>query len=203
MNTKLNHPSRFTFHVSRIISAFCFLLSVFPLPAQVWITNSLTISETNAAYDGQDLVISGPGVTVAMDGPHHFNSLLLTNSAILTHSPCTASAIHRLDLFATNSLAVSSTSWIDVSGLGYVAGYSKGNVTGGAASGQSGGSYGGLGGNSSGNANVVYGDYREADEWGEWRRHGRLLGGDFGGRAGAVGGGELADGRQAVGQRGR
>ena len=48
----------------------------------------MTISETNPIYDGLDLVISGAGVTVAVVGPHAFNSLLLTNGAVLTPSPC-------------------------------------------------------------------------------------------------------------------
>lgn len=37
-------------------------------------TNSTTITEANLAYDGQDIVISGAGVTVAIDGAHAFNS---------------------------------------------------------------------------------------------------------------------------------
>lgn len=56
----------------------------------VTITSSLTIAENDLTCDGQDMVISGTGVTVAIDGPHAFNSLLLTNGAVLTHSPCTA-----------------------------------------------------------------------------------------------------------------
>ena len=45
-------------------------------------TTGFTITETNLTYDGQDIVISG--ATVAIDGPHGFNSLLLTNGAVLT-----------------------------------------------------------------------------------------------------------------------
>jgi hypothetical protein len=37
-------------------------------------TNNLTISETNTAYDGLALVISGASVTVALDGPPAFDS---------------------------------------------------------------------------------------------------------------------------------
>ena len=39
-------------------------------------TTSAVISETNLTYDGQDIVISG--ATVAIDGSHRFDSLLLT-----------------------------------------------------------------------------------------------------------------------------
>jgi hypothetical protein len=55
---------------------------VVPVPAAVFTTN-LTITETNFAYDGQDIVIDG--ATAAIDGPHAFNSLLLTNGAVLRH----------------------------------------------------------------------------------------------------------------------
>ena len=71
----------------------CFAYFEVPASAAVF-TNNLTLSETNAAYDGQDIVISGATLTV--DGPHAFNSLPLTHGAVLTHSPCTASATHRL-----------------------------------------------------------------------------------------------------------
>lgn len=60
-------------------------------------TTTALISEANTAYDGQDIVIDG-AVTVTIDGRHAFNSLLLTNGAVFTHSPCTASAMHKSDL---------------------------------------------------------------------------------------------------------
>ena len=44
--------------------------------AAITFTTGFTITETNFAYDGQDIVISG--ATVAIDGAHAFNSLLLT-----------------------------------------------------------------------------------------------------------------------------
>ncbi|MCW5553069.1 MAG: hypothetical protein KIS67_13030 [Verrucomicrobiae bacterium] len=47
-------------------------------------TNAVVISETNTNYDGQDIIIDGP--TVAIDGPHSFNSVPLTNNAVLTRS---------------------------------------------------------------------------------------------------------------------
>jgi hypothetical protein len=48
-------------------------------------TTNLTLSETNTAYDGQDIVIDG-NITVTIDGPHAFNSLLATDGAILAHA---------------------------------------------------------------------------------------------------------------------
>lgn len=57
------------------------------LNAAVTFTNLASISETNTAYDGQDIFVDGAAVTI--DGPHSFNSVLLTNDAVLIHSPCT------------------------------------------------------------------------------------------------------------------
>ena len=70
-------------------------------------TNSLTIAETDTADDGQDIVISNTVVTI--NGPHSFNSLLLTNNAVLTHSACTASETHKLDLPVANGVDVSTS----------------------------------------------------------------------------------------------
>ena len=83
--------------------------------AAITFTTGFTITETNFAYDGQDIVISG--ATIAIDGPQGFNSLLLTNGAVLTHSPCTITNTHKLDLVVTNEIVVSTNSRIDVSGL--------------------------------------------------------------------------------------
>ena len=58
-----------------------------PAPAAVFTTNAV-ISESNTNYDGQDIVIDA--ATVAIDGPHAFHSLVLTNGAMLlipTRSP--------------------------------------------------------------------------------------------------------------------
>src|SRR5215475_6762385 len=63
-------------------------------------TNDVTISETDTNYDGQDIVVDGATVTV--NGAHSFNSLLLTNNAVLTHSPCTPTGSHKLDLTFSN-----------------------------------------------------------------------------------------------------
>ena len=77
-----------------VASFVCFVVASAPAAN---FTSNTTISETNTSYDGQDIVIDG-SITVMIDGPHAFNSLLLTNGAVLTHSPCTASATHKLDL---------------------------------------------------------------------------------------------------------
>jgi hypothetical protein len=153
----------------------CFLFLLFltqhstfnpqPLQAATFTTN-LTLTETNFTYDGQDILIDG--ATVAIDGPHAFNSLLLTNGAVLTHSPCTATETHKLDLTVTNALVVSTNSRIDVSGKGYVAGRTTGNSTNAAATGFGGGTYGGSGsiGAWGGTPNSPYGYYIAPEDWG-------------------------------------
>ena len=58
-------------------------------------TTSATLSESDTNYDGQDIVIDG--ATVAIDGPHAFNSLLLTHGAVLNHFTCSLSLTTKLD----------------------------------------------------------------------------------------------------------
>lgn len=127
-------------------------------------TTPATLSETDTAYDSQDIAIDG--TTVTIDGAHSFNSLLLTNSAVLTHSACTTTETHKLEVTVANGVVVDATSKVDVSGLGYIAGQTSGNTTVGGSSGGSGGSFGGLGGNWLGTANAVYGDCADPDDWG-------------------------------------
>ncbi|MBE0540564.1 MAG: Ig-like domain-containing protein, partial [Verrucomicrobia bacterium] len=134
----------------------------------VTFTNAVTISDTNTTYDGQDIVVDG--ATVTINGWHSFNSVLLTNGAVLTHSPCTTTNTHKLDLVVTNAIVISTNSRIDVSGKGYLTRRTSGNTTMGGATGSSGGSYGGLGGlgsyGSPNAPNAVYGDYADPDDWG-------------------------------------
>jgi hypothetical protein len=80
------------------VSFACFA-DTFSAPAATFTTNAL-ITEADTSFDGQDIVVSGATLTV--DGRHSFNSLLLTNGAVLTHSPCTATVAHKLDLVVTN-----------------------------------------------------------------------------------------------------
>ena len=143
-------------------------------------TTGFTITETNLTYDGQDIVISG--ATVAIDGAHAFNSLLLTNGAVLTHSPCTALLTHKLNLTITNAVVVTTNSRIDVSAKGYGEGYTTGNTTAGGTQRDCGGSYGGRGGTVGGRqSNAVYGDYADPNDWGSGGGGGTFVGGVFGG----------------------
>jgi Bacterial pre-peptidase C-terminal domain/Bacterial Ig-like domain len=134
------------------------------LSAATFTTNA-PITEEDASYDGQDIVVSGAMLT--MDGTHGFNSLILTNGAVLTHSPCTATETHKLEVEVSGTISVSADSRIDVTGKGYRAGYTAGNTPTGGATGRGGGSYGGLGGIwDTGRANAVYGDYADPNDWG-------------------------------------
>src|SRR6266446_1906212 len=151
-------------HLIVCVAAFTQLLNWQLTAHAATFTNDATITETNTAFDDQDIIVSG--ATVTIDGPHSFSSLLLTNGAVLTHSSCTTTATHRLDLAISNAIAVSGNSRIDVSYRGYVLGQTSGNTTNGAATGHAGGSYGGLGAAYNGTPNAVYGDYADPDDWG-------------------------------------
>ncbi len=70
-------------------------------------TANFTISETDTTYDGQDIVIDGP-ITITINGPHTFNSLLLTNGAVLTHSTCTVTETDKLDSTVSNQIVTSA-----------------------------------------------------------------------------------------------
>jgi len=91
-----------------------------------------TISATNSAYDGQDLIVNG--VILTIDGSHQFNSVQLLNGAVLTHS---LSPTTQLEL-TSNTFVIDTNSRIDLTG--------KGRLPTSAVTGSSGGSYGGLGG---------------------------------------------------------
>ena len=80
-------------------------LSIFnpQLSAAVFTTNTL-ITEADFSYEGQDFLVSN--TTVTINGPHSFNSLLPTSNAVLTHSPCTTTNTHKLDLTVANAVVV-------------------------------------------------------------------------------------------------
>ena len=76
---------------------------------------------------------------MTIDGAHSFNSIQLINGAVLTEDAGTATQMHTLDLTVTQQVIVDSTSRIDVTGQGYLAGRTTGNTTVGGVTGQSGG----------------------------------------------------------------
>ena len=173
------------FRFSHALVAFALWLTVIcfaPLARAVTFTGNVTISEGDTTYDGQDIIVDG--ATATINGAHSFTSLSLINGAVLTHSPCTAAVTHKLVLTVTNQITVSTDSRIDVSGKGYVFGRTSGNTTVGAATGHAGGSHGGLSPTGNfGQANAVYGDYADPNDWGAGGGPGDIGGGQGGGLA--------------------
>ncbi len=146
---------------------------------------------TNVKIDDQinlaaNLEVSGSS-TLTLTKPLTAASVAVTNNAVITHEPTTAAAAFKLD-FTVNSLAIDTTSRIDVTGRGFLGGGQPGNPspTNGMTLGfqavngsGNGASYGGLGG---GNTNPAYGDFKNPNDIGSG-------GGSFsGGRAGNGGG---------------
>ena len=85
--------------------------------------------------------------TLTVNGPHSFNSLVVTNGGVMTHSPSVYNSVtNRIDLTIATDVLIGSGSKIDVSGKGYGGGTGPGA---GRRVGQGGGGgYGGQGGNS-------------------------------------------------------
>ena len=92
------------FRFSRALVAFALWLAVVcfaPLSHAVTFTSNVTISEGDTTYDGQDIIMDG--ATATINGAHSFTSLSLINGAVLTHSPCTAAATHKLEIEVARS----------------------------------------------------------------------------------------------------
>ena len=108
------------------------------------IFNSNTvIGVGDPTYDGQPIVVSN--CTLTVNGPHRFASLLLTNSAVLTHSPApNGETNNRVDLTIAGDVGIPTDCSMDVSGRGYASasgpgvGCSNGSESGG------GGGHGGV-----------------------------------------------------------
>jgi hypothetical protein len=106
-----------TNRLSLLFALLTQLSTINPQLSAATLTNSFTITEANTSYDGQDIVIDGATLRhSAFDlQPSAFlpGSLLLTNGGVLTHSACTASETHKLDLVVSNEVVVSTNSRVD------------------------------------------------------------------------------------------
>ena len=168
--TKPGHPPvRFGFRISDFlrISDFGFrisppalaascagaLLLSSPAPAATFtFTNDTTIGVGNTTYDGHDIVIRDCTVTVA--GAHAFNSLWLTNLAVLTHSPAfSGETDFRINLTIAHDLTVDYPSRIEATARGYAGTSGPGAGVSSALASGGGGGHGGLGGVSAAGAN--------------------------------------------------
>ena len=108
--------SGLAFRFSRALLAFALWLAVIgfaPFSRAVTFTGNVTIAEGDTTYDGQDIIVDG--ATATINGAHSFTSLSLINGAVLTHSPCTAAATHKLEINVTDTITVSARSLSDLS----------------------------------------------------------------------------------------
>jgi hypothetical protein len=109
------------------------------------ITTNTALSPGDLLYEGADLIVSN--CTLTVNGAHNFASLLLTDGAVLTHSPApNGEPDDRLDLTITNDLTVDATSRVDANARGYAATNGPGKGLGDYDNSSSGG-HGGPGGN--------------------------------------------------------
>ncbi|KKM73665.1 hypothetical protein LCGC14_1408150, partial [marine sediment metagenome] len=101
----------------------------------------LVVDGTTASYstDGIKYDASNPFV---IDGIHNYRNVVLQNNAVVTHS----SASGGMDIFATGTFTIDSSSKIEVSGKGYAAQSGPGAVTGGGLLWARGAGHGGTGG---------------------------------------------------------
>ena len=93
-----------------VASGACFCGSA----AGATFTTPATIAAGDFSYDGQDIVVDG--TTVTIDGLHAFNSLIVMNGSVLTHSPQSPAG---MNLTIATSVTVDSTSSITAAGKGY------------------------------------------------------------------------------------
>ena len=89
------------------------------------IATHTTIAAADTTYDGQDIVVSN--CTLTVNGPHTFASLVLTNNALLTHTPApNGETNNRLLLSITGDATIAAGCQVDVAGRGYGAGTGPG-----------------------------------------------------------------------------
>jgi hypothetical protein len=104
-----------------------------------------TIGAGDLTYEGQDIVVSN--CTLTVNGPHNFASLVLTDSAVLTHSAApNGEAANLLSLTIAGDLALDAASRIDVSARGYAAQQGPGAGTANPGGWGRGAGHGGVGG---------------------------------------------------------
>jgi hypothetical protein len=142
---RLPRISDFGFRISASAALF---LTWQATAATFTFTTNTTIGVGNTAYDGQDIVIRDCTVTVA--GAHAFNSLRLTNLAVLTHSPAPqGEANFQINLAIARDLTVDYPSRIEATARGYAGASGPGAGGSSASASGGGGGHGGFGGTSS------------------------------------------------------
>jgi hypothetical protein len=136
----------------------------------VTINTSTLIDVGNTTYEGKDIIVTG--CTLTVNGSHAFNSLQVTDTALVTHSPAAAGQTNnRVNLTITQDVSIDGTSTIDASFKGYNADFpGPGAGVTGTVGGDwgSGGGYGGFGADGSAGATggSVYGSIMQPVDWG-------------------------------------
>ena len=151
-------------------------------PLDLQTDGKLTVGGTINVLGGSILEVNGPlevGGSLTVDNSTlratsiQTSQLSLINSATLTTFDATATEVYKVELVVSGTLAVDTTSKIDVSDKGYLPAYTSGNTTEGGATGNSGGSYGGLGAAYSGQTGTTYGSDANPNDWGSGGAGGR------------------------------
>ena len=132
------------------------------------------ITSTNDAMANTNVLVKGPNTHLVMHVPFTFRNLIVLDGGSVETLASTTSSEKKLDITVRDTLYVDSSSFIDVSGKGYVGGWgpnqdgsgtrnndSRGRtvgntVTGGSNSGSA-ASHGGAGGENGGVTNAIYG----------------------------------------------
>ncbi|OGV75042.1 MAG: hypothetical protein A3K18_14425 [Lentisphaerae bacterium RIFOXYA12_64_32] len=130
------------------------------------VATAANIGELDTSYDGKNLIVYG--VSVLLDGTRSLGGVELLAGSTLTHSATSSIRAYQMAWTIRDLLWIDSTSKIDVSGMGQIAGRGVGFRTSTAPTTMGGGSYGGLGsiGTSGGATNSAYGDYLDPAYWG-------------------------------------
>jgi hypothetical protein len=97
----------------------CFVLFTNASALGVTFSEDTYIGPGDATYDNEDIVVDG--CTLTVDGTHPFNSLLVINNGVVTHSPNGATQEFWMDLTIAAHVTVEAGSRIDVDGMGYPA----------------------------------------------------------------------------------
>lgn len=111
--------------------------------AATTISSSISIGASTNTYDNQDIIITGSGTVVTIAGQHHFKSLIIQNSAKLTHaalvpvtdfdistSALTASGQNKkINITVDGDVTLASGGSIDADGKGYPGGWWQWNST--------------------------------------------------------------------------
>jgi hypothetical protein len=150
----------------------------------VVITSDTLMDCGSTNYEGKDVIVNG--CTLTVNCSHSFNSLLVTNGGVVTHSAAPAGETNnRINLTIAQNMTIDSTSSVDVSAKGYGSRSGPGGGTNGFGSG-GGGGYGGTGGSGDGAGGGTYGSVSQPLDLGSGGGNSTWYGGSGGAGGGAI-----------------